>query len=123
MCKFHFFSPLFSSVASNNAQIRCNFVDLYYALFGSKVPNILAKNEIPMSLGLPKIPRIPKLSDKKRSASPFDNGLPTKPSKSDEPIEIDIKREVEIISKPSEANEEPLDIPKVFRRSKEVYAE
>lgn len=113
------FVSFYSSVASNNAQIRCNFVDLYYSLFGSKVPNILAKNEQPLSMGLPKIPKIPKISDKKRSASPFDNGISPKPSTAtaavaDEPVDIEIKREPETVNKPVEVNDEPIDIVKVI---------
>lgn len=48
--------------------MRCNFVDLYHALYGIKRPLILCAPETSaMTSGLP---RIPKLSDKHRSVSP-----------------------------------------------------
>lgn len=109
----NFYSITFSTVASNNAQFRCNFVDLYYSLFGTKVPNCMAKNEQPLSLGLPKIPKISKLPDGKRSASPFDNGVTVKPA--DEPLdepETD-KREPESNNRPIEVKEEPVETIKV----------
>lgn len=72
-------------------------------------------------MGLPKIPKIPKLSDKKRSASPFDNIIPPKPSTAaaaaaaaDEPVDIEIKREPETVNKPVEVIDEPIDIIKVI---------
>lgn len=72
-------------------------------------------------MGLPKIPKIPKLSDKKRSASPFDNGISPKPSTAaaaaapaDEPVDIEIKREPETVNKPVEVNDEIIDIVKVI---------
>lgn len=78
---------------------------------------------MPLTMGLPKIPKIQKTdatasdhtpwnADTKRKI-PFDNGLPSKPPAADEPVEIEIKRESEAIIKPSESNEEPLEIPKV----------
>lgn len=109
LCSFHFNS----SVASNNAQVRCNLVDLYYSLFGSKTPNCLAKNELPLTSGLPKIPKIPKISDTKRSASPIDNGIVATKTVVNEPIEIE-EKEAESISKPIEVNEEPTDSVKVI---------
>lgn len=101
----------FSSVASNNAQVRCNFVDLYNSLFGTKVPYCLAKNEKTLISGLPRIPKIPKFSDTKRSASPFDHILIAKPVV-EQPIEI-IEREPESVNKPVEVKEEPTDTIKV----------
>lgn len=106
----------YSSVASNNAQVRCNLVDLYYSLFGSKIPNCLAKNELPLTLGLPKIPKvskIQKISDIKRSASPFDNGIVAANTVTDEPVEI-VEKDAESMSKPIEVNEEPTDSVKVI---------
>lgn len=100
-----------STVASNNAQVRCNFVDLYYSLFGSKVPNCLAKNEQPLTLGLPKIPKIPKLTERKRSASPFDNGSTSRqPPVDPAPVDgLEVKREPDAVSKPVEVKEEPIE--------------
>lgn len=85
-------------------------MDLYYSLFGSKVPNCLAKNEVPLSSGLPKIPKIPKLSDNKPSANPFDSIVPKKPPP-EEPVEIQetFKRESESSNKPIEVKEEPTE--------------
>lgn len=48
--------------------MRCNFVDLYHALYGIKRPQILCAPE--MSAMTSGLPRIPKLSDKLRSVSP-----------------------------------------------------
>lgn len=45
--------------------MRCNFVDLYYALFGVNSPNVLTRSDPTTTMGLP---RIPKLS--KRAISP-----------------------------------------------------
>lgn len=88
-------------------------MDLYYSLFGSKIPNCLAKNELPLTSGLPKIPKIPKISDTKRSASPFDNGIVAVKTVTEEPVEIEAK-EAESMSKPIEINEEPADSIKVI---------
>lgn len=117
------FHIIFSAVTSNNAQVRCNFVDLYYSLFGSKVPNCLAKNETPLTSGLPKIPKISKTIENKRSASPFDNVVPAKPN-IDEPVDQPetFKRERErepeptqptFTNKPFEVKEEPAESIKV----------
>lgn len=45
--------------------MRCNIVDLYYALFGVNTPNVLTRSDPTTTMGLP---RIPKLS--KRALSP-----------------------------------------------------
>lgn len=97
-----------STVTSNNAQLRCNFVDLYYSMFGSKTPNCLAKNEIPLSLGLPKIPKISKTTEIKRSASPFENATINQPAVVNEPVEVE-DRETEPVNRPVEEKEEPAD--------------
>lgn len=89
--------------------MRCDFVDLYHSLFGSKIPNCLAKNEMPLISGLPKIPKISKITDNKRSGSPFDNGLPPKPNNdelNDTPVTI--KREPDTNNKSFEVNEDPV---------------
>lgn len=57
-----------SNLLSNDTQMRCNFVDLYYALYGIKRPAILSAPET--SSITSSLPRIPKLSDKRRSESP-----------------------------------------------------
>lgn len=108
-----------STVASNNAQFRCNFVDLYHSLFGSKVPHCLAKNELPLTSGLPKIPKIPKLSDNKRSASPFDIVAPPKPVVVDEPVDGPelFKREPDTNNRLFEVKEEPVESIKVSYRT------
>lgn len=62
----HLFSC--SNLLSNDTQMRCNFVDLYHALYGLKRPPILCAPE--MSAITSALPRIPKLSDKHRSVSP-----------------------------------------------------
>lgn len=102
-----------STVASNNVQIRCNFVDLYYSLFGSKTPNCLAKNEQPLTSGLPKIPKIPKLSDK-RSVSPFDGDeIKPKPATVETPVngqESLANRDSDAVSKIPQVKEEPTEI-------------
>lgn len=97
-----------SSATSNNPQLRCNFVDLYYSMFGSKTPNCLAKNEIPLSLGLPKIPKIPKMTDTKRSASPFENAKINQPAVVNEPVVVE-DRVTEPVNTPVEEKEEPAD--------------
>lgn len=61
-------SFLSSNLLSNDTQMRCNFVDLYYALYGIKRPAILSAPET--SSITSSLPRIPKLSDKRRSESP-----------------------------------------------------
>lgn len=45
--------------------MRCNFVDLYYELFGMNAPAVLSRSDSSITMGLP---RIPKLS--KRALSP-----------------------------------------------------
>lgn len=56
--------------------MRCNFVDLYYALYGSKRPLCLSGADKSIISGLPKIPKIPKIAPladiKRRSESPFE---------------------------------------------------
>lgn len=84
-------------------------MDLYYSLFGSKTPNCLAKNEIPMSMGLPKIPKIQKITEVKRSASPFENSIINQQPVVDEPPEVN-DREPEPINRPVEEKEEPSDL-------------
>lgn len=54
--------------------MRCNFVDLYHALYGIKRPLILSAPET--SSIISSMPRIPKISDKRRSVSPSE----TKPA-------------------------------------------
>lgn len=61
------FMFLCSTLASNNDQMRCNIVDLYYALFGVNSPNVLTRSDPSTTMGLP---RIPKLS--KRALSPVE---------------------------------------------------
>lgn len=54
---------------SNDSQMRCNFVDLYYALYGSKRPSCLISTQ---SSTMSKLPKIPKLSAiDRKSASPI----------------------------------------------------
>lgn len=107
-----------SASSSNDAQVRCNFVDFYYALFGPKVPNCLNRPESTgMTMGLPKIP---KLSDAKRPSTPFDNHI--------EPIAIEkrrsmerdegVKRQFESINDHAEIKEEPVDNIKVIETLK-----
>lgn len=108
-----------STIASNNAQVRCNFVDLYYSLFGSKVPNCLAKNEQPLTSGLPRIPKIPKISENKRSASPFEtNGTSSKQPIVEAPVDRQeppiVNRESDSVSRPVEIKEEPTETIKVI---------
>lgn len=50
--------------------MRCNFVDFYFALYGTKRPAKLCASE-PVA-GISGMGRIPKLSDKHRSESPTD---------------------------------------------------
>lgn len=50
--------------------MRCNFVDLYHALYGMKRPLLLSAPET--SAIVSGMPRIPKLSDKHRSVSPIE---------------------------------------------------
>lgn len=77
-------------------------------MFGSKTPNCLAKNEIPLSLGLPKIPKISKTTDIKRSASPFENNTINQPAVVNEPVVVE-DRETEPTNRPVEEKEEPTD--------------
>lgn len=77
--------------------MRCNFVDLYYALYGIKRPAILLAPEA--SSMISSMPRIPKLSSKLRSESPSE-AKPTEiniiESNSREPTQL-YKREPELI--------------------------
>lgn len=82
-------------------------MDLYYALYGSKVPYCLARPVSTMSMGLPKIP---KLSDTKRPSSPFDNhtnGVAEKLGS----VEKDdtLKRQFESINDHTEIKDEPFE--------------
>lgn len=108
-----------SSAASNNAQVRCDFVDLYFSLFGTKEPLCLSKNELPLSSSLPRVPKIPKLTEVKRSASPLDNPPPPRPppvTLVEEPAEYEdnFNPEPEIIKNPVEIKEEPVETARVF---------
>lgn len=87
--------------------MRCNFVDLYYALYGSKVPHCLARPVSTMSMGLPKIP---KLSDAKRPNSPSDKPTNAVVEKlgSMEPHET-FKRQFESINDHAEIKDEPFE--------------
>lgn len=62
----------YSVLASNNDQMRCNFVDLYYALFGVTSPGVLTRGDSKTTMGLP---RIPKLSKRALSPTELDDGL------------------------------------------------
>lgn len=77
--------------------MRCNFVDLYYALYGIKRPAILLAPEASSTIS--GMPRIPKLSNKLRPESPCD-AKPTEikiiESNSREPTEV-YKREPDLI--------------------------
>lgn len=89
-----------SNLLSNDAQMRCNFVDLYYALYGIKRPAILLAPDTSSSTSIISgMPRIPKLSDKLRSESPCE-AKPTEinitDSTSREPTQL-YKREPELI--------------------------
>lgn len=88
-------------------------MDLYYALFGSKVPNCLVKAEQTMTMGLPKIP---KLSDAKRAQSPFDNHIEAVDDKRGlvERENAGIKRQFESINNHSDNKDEPNDNDKVM---------
>lgn len=59
-------------LTSNNDQMRCNFVDLYYALFGVTSPAVLTRGDSTTTMGLP---RIPKLSKRLLSPTDFDGEL------------------------------------------------
>lgn len=80
----------------------------------------MAKNEQPLTSGLPKIPKIPKISDQKRSASPFDT-TETKPKppivepplNGQEPV---VNRESDSVSKPPEVKEEPIETIQVVHK-------
>lgn len=52
------FQPIASNLLSNDSQMRCNVVDLYFALYGSKRPQCLPTAELSAMLNLPKIPKI-----------------------------------------------------------------
>lgn len=94
-------------------------------MFGSKTPNCLAKNEMPLTSGLPRIPKIPKLTDHKRSASPFDSIVPSKPIVVDEPVDVPtetFKREPETNNRSFEVKEEPVESIKV-RNTKSMFAQ
>lgn len=54
-------------MTSNDSQMRCNFVDLYYALYGSKRPSCLISTD---SSTLSRLPRIPKLTSEYKYRSP-----------------------------------------------------
>lgn len=54
-------------MTSNNSQIRCNSVDLYYALYGSRRPTCLVGSDVTT---LTRFPKIPKISANKRYRSP-----------------------------------------------------
>lgn len=82
-------------------------MDLYYALFGSKVPHCLARPVSTMSMGLPKIP---KLSDAKRPSSPLDNhtnGIVEKLESMER--DITFKRQFESINDHTEIKDEPFE--------------
>lgn len=51
--------------------MRCNFVDLYFALYGVSRPHRLMRDEAVPSYNT-SLPRIPKLSEKIRSVSPVE---------------------------------------------------
>lgn len=51
--------------------MRCNFVDFYFALYGEGRPMRLIRNDAVPAYNT-SLPRIPKLSDKVRSASPVE---------------------------------------------------
>lgn len=82
-------------------------MDLYYALYGSKVPHCLARPVSTISMGLPKIP---KLSDAKRPCSPFDNhtnGVVEKHGSVER--EDTFKRQFESINDHTEIKDEPFE--------------
>lgn len=85
--------------------MRCNFVDLYYALYGSKRPTAVVGSESSSLSHMPKMPKIPKLSAtiERRSASPMIK------IDDEEPIRIptpDIKIEEEVVV------DDPIIVPK-----------
>lgn len=61
-----------------------------------------------MSLGLPKIPKIPRITEVKRSTSPFENSIINQQPVAVEPPEVN-DREPEPVSRPVEEKEEPSD--------------
>lgn len=50
--------------------MRCNFVDFFYALYGSKRPNCLIGSESSSLFHFPKIPKLSAAEVKRRSESP-----------------------------------------------------
>lgn len=62
--------PISSCMLSNDSQMRCNFVDFYYALYGSKRPNCLIGSESSSLSHFPKIPKLSAAEVKRRSESP-----------------------------------------------------
>lgn len=110
----------YSTVLCNDSQMRCNFVDLYYSLYGSKRPKVLMGPE-PSSSVL-SLPKIPKLSER-RSASPI------VPSIVEAPIRVptpDIKIEEEVVvmaEEPAAATELKTEIVEVPPEPIEIKVE
>lgn len=76
----------------------------------------MAKNEQPLISGLPRIPKIPKISENKRSASPFDNETAPKQPTIEAPVDAKepiVNRESDSVSRPVEVKEEPTETIKV----------
>lgn len=79
-------------------------MDLYYALYGSKVPHCIARPVSTMSMGLPKIP---KLSDAKPPSSPHTNGAAEKLGSMER--DDNLKRQFESINDHTEIKDEPFE--------------
>lgn len=96
--------------------MRCNFVDLYYALYGSKTPNFLSKTDTTKPVTTMGLPRIPKLSEAKpRAISPIeinDEPVIEERRNSIEMIE-NIKRETEAINDHVDDKDESINNVKV----------
>lgn len=94
-------------MTSNDSQIRCNFVDLYYALYGSRRPTCLVGSESSM---LTHFPKIPKLSAENRYRSPSPTANVIEEMGMEEIPTPDIKMEPELIIEQEEVAIKTTDI-------------